>query len=65
MIQRPKRITGTGEEMDSTEWMVYRSNVYECLFYHNKKWTFEGQSMYFSGSLIHYSDFMKAKRGVL
>lgn len=59
------RVTGAGNKLSEDEWVVYRSNVYECLFYHNKKWTFEGQNMFFNGSLIHYSDFMKAKRGSL
>jgi len=59
------KTTGAGHEMSPQEWSVYRTNVYECLFYNNKKWTFEGQSMFFNGSLVHYSDFMKAKRGSL
>jgi len=59
------KTTGAGHEMTPDEWSVYRANVYECLFYNNKKWTFEGQSMFFNGSLVHYSDFMKAKRGSL
>lgn len=56
---------GSGYEYDDQAWVVYRRNVYELLFYNNKKWDFSGQSMYFNGSLIHYSDFMKAKRGSL
>lgn len=56
---------GMGYSLTEEQWTVYRQDVYECLFYHNKKWTFDGQSMFFNGSLIHYSDFMKAKRGSL
>lgn len=43
----------------------YISSVYEFLFYVNKKWNFDGPSQYFNGNLIHYKDFMKAKRGTL
>lgn len=43
----------------------HRDVVYEYLFYMNKQWTFPGQSIYFQGELIHYSEFMKAKRGTL
>lgn len=39
--------------------------VYECLFYNKRKWPVNSQSMFFDGQLIHYSDFMKAKRGTL
>lgn len=43
----------------------HRDIVYEYLFFMNRKWTFQGQSVFFQGELIHYSDFMKAKRGAL
>lgn len=56
---------GNGYEHSEEDWKIYRSNVYECMFYNDKKWTFSGQSVFFNGSLIHYSDFMKAKRGSL
>lgn len=39
--------------------------VYEALFYHNKKWSVDGQIIYFNGEKVHYSEFMKAKRGTL
>ena len=57
--------TGSGKELTPEEWAVYRSDVYEYLFYSGRKWSFEGQSVYFNGTLIHYSDFMKARRGNL
>ena len=44
---------------------IFVSAVYECLFYNNKKWPVNSQSMFFNGQLIHYRDFMKAKRGTL
>lgn len=56
---------GNGNKHSLEEWKVYRANVYECLFYKDKQWNFDGQSQFFNGSLIHYSDFMKAKRGSL
>lgn len=56
---------GSGYEYDEEGWAIYRKNVYECMFYNDKKWPFNGQSCFFNGSLIHYSDFMKAKRGSL
>lgn len=43
----------------------YRQTVYEFLFYTNKKWDFDGQVRFFRGERIHYSDYMKAKRGAL
>lgn len=43
----------------------YKEVVYRFLFYVNKQWDFDGPSQYFDGTLIHYSDFMKAKRGTL
>lgn len=43
----------------------YIAAVYEFLFYVKKKWDFEGATQYFNGTLIHYRDFMKAKRGTL
>lgn len=43
----------------------YRRVVYDFLFYCDKKWDFPGQSQYFLGHSIHYSDFMKAKKGML
>lgn len=56
---------GSGYEYNEDSWKIYRQNVYECLFYNDKKWPFQSQSTFFNGSLIHYSDFMKAKRGSL
>jgi len=56
---------GSGYQYDEEGWAEYRKNVYECLFYNDKKWTANGQNCFFNGSLIHYSDFMKAKRGSL
>lgn len=56
---------GNGYEYSEEEWKIYRHNTYECLFYNGHKWTFTGQNTFFNGSLIHYSDFMKAKRGSL
>ena len=44
---------------------IFRRNVYECLFYNEMKWPTKSQSTFFNGTLIHYSDFMKAKRGTL
>lgn len=43
----------------------YREAVYRFLFYVNKQSDFDGPSQYFDGTLIHYSDFVKAKRGTL
>lgn len=43
----------------------YKKEVYECLFYYDKKWPVDTSSMFFWGTLIHYKDFMKAKRGSL
>lgn len=67
MIRPPKQIrtTGAGTVMSLEEYAVYRTTVYEYYFYNDKKWTFEGQSVFFGGQSIHYSDFMKAKRGSL
>ena len=62
---KPKKRCGSGYEYDDEGWAVYRKNVYECLFYNDKQWTSNGQNCFFNGSLIHYSDFMKAKRGSL
>jgi hypothetical protein len=62
---KPKNECGSGYEYDEDGWVIYRKNVYEYLFYNGKKWTFNGQSCFFNGSLIHYSDFMRAKRGSL
>lgn len=59
------RITGSGVVMTPEQYAVYRTTVYEYYFYNDKKWTFEGQSVFFGGQCIHYSDFMKAKRGNL
>lgn len=59
------RVTGSGRELTPEEYKVYRSVVYEYYFFNNKKWTFEGQSVFFGGQSIHYSDFMKAKKGSL
>lgn len=56
---------GSGYEYSEADWAIYRTNVYECLFYNDKKWIANGQSCFFNGSLIHYSDFLKAKRGSL
>lgn len=51
MIQPPKpvRITGSGSVMTPEQYAVYRTTVYEYYFYNNKKWTFEGQSVFFGG----------------
>ena len=57
--------TGSGKELTEQEWALYRLTVYEYLFYSNRKWGFEGQSVFFNGTSIHYSDFMKARRGNL
>lgn len=65
MISKPMKVTGSGYKMSDEEWVVFRKDVYECLFYNDKKWPAQGQSTFFNGSLIHYSDFMKAKRGSL
>lgn len=43
----------------------YKKAVYEALFYYNKKWPVDTPNMFFYGTLIHYKDFMKAKRGSL
>lgn len=43
----------------------YIKKVYEFLFYVDKKWQHDGPTQYFDGVLIHYADFMKAKRGAL
>lgn len=53
------------KDMNDQEKATYRHVVYELLFYNNKKWLFDGQSVFFNGQLIHYSDFMKARRGTL
>lgn len=42
-----------------------KNNVYDYLFYMGRKWTFEGAVVFWRGTRIHYSDFMKAKRGSL
>lgn len=44
---------------------IFIHAVYECLFYNDKKWPVNSQYMFFDGQLIHYRDFMKAKRGSL
>lgn len=59
------KTSASGEELTPEEWALYRSDVYDYLFYSNRKWSFDGQSVYFNGTLIHYSDFMKARRGSL
>ncbi len=44
----------------------FRDSVYHCLFYYDKKWPDDaGPTIFFYGQRIHYSDFMKAKRGTL
>ena len=43
----------------------YRKDVYNFLFYKDGKCDHDGPTQYFWGTLIHYSDFMKAKRGTL
>lgn len=43
----------------------HRNMVYQALFYHNKVWPHEGPTIFFYGERIHYSEFMKAKRGAL
>ncbi len=62
---KPKKKCGSGYEYDDTSWVIYRNTVYECLFYNDKKWPTNRQNCFFNGLLIHYSDFMKAKRGSL
>lgn len=57
--------TGCGYSLTEEEWVIFRKDVYECLFYNDKKWPSNGQSTFFNGNLVHYSDFMKAKRGSL
>lgn len=57
--------TGSGRVVNAHEWAEYRRTVYDFLFYNDQEWNFSGQSQYFYGELIHYSDFMKAKKGVL
>ena len=59
------KTTGSGKVLTDDQWVSYRADVYEYLFYSNRKWGFEGQSVFFNGTLIHYSDFMKARRGNL
>ncbi len=56
---------GSGKELSASEWKDFRNNVYEYLFYVNKKWESDTFSVFYNGHLIHYSDFMKAKRGSL
>ena len=43
----------------------YRNKVYEFLFHVNMVWSHDGPAQFFDGVRIHYSDFMKAKRGTL
>lgn len=43
----------------------YIKKVYEFLFHEDREWQHEGATQYFDGVLIHYADFMKAKRGEL
>ena len=43
----------------------YINEVYNFLFYTNGEWKHEGSTQYYWGTLIHYRDFMKAKRGTL
>lgn len=43
----------------------HRNAVYNFLFYCNQKWDHDGPTQFFDGFSIHYSDFMKAKRGEL
>lgn len=43
----------------------YRNKVYEFLFYVDMDWKHDGPTQFFDGVKIHYSDFMKAKRGTL
>lgn len=57
--------TGSGKILHDVEWTEFRKNVYEYLFQQDMKWTVNMQSAYYNGALIHYSDFMKAKRGSL
>lgn len=67
MLKPPTKVyvTGSGKEMLEREWIEFRTNVYEYLFLQKKKWTADIPSVFYNGSLIHYSDFMKAKRGSL
>lgn len=67
MIKPPTKTwkTGSGKVLQEAEWVEFRNNVYEYLFHQEMKWTANMQSVYYNGSLIHYSDFMKAKRGSL
>lgn len=43
----------------------YVNTVYNFLFYQEGYWGSSGPTQYFEGTLIHYRDFMKAKRGTL
>ncbi len=43
----------------------YKKAVYEALFYYDKNWPVDTHNMFFWGTLIHYKDFIKAKRGSL
>ena len=45
--------------------MITKKQFIDFFFYVNKQWDFDGHSQYFDGVLIHYADFMKAKRGTL
>lgn len=58
-------LTGSGRSMSPLEWVGYRRAVYDCYFHSNRKWDHDGQTRYFNGHLIHYSDFKKAERGEL
>lgn len=53
------------KKVSKEEWEDFRRTVYEYLFYSEMKWDANSPSVYFNGTLIHYSDFMKAKRGSL
>lgn len=60
-----KYVTGAGQTLNAHEWAIYRRAVYSCFFYNEERWVGNGQTCYFDGELIHYSDFKKAERGEL
>jgi len=51
--------------MTTQEYEQWKCSVYEYYFRNDRKWTFPGQVVFYNGARIHYSDFMKAKRGTL
>lgn len=51
--------------MTHSEYEQWRQMVYEYYFANGRKWTFDGQVVFYNGARIHYTDFMKVKRGTL